>query len=161
MWQQSNCKASRDKNTMTIENEWEDSIDDSKRRIEISTKLSDVLHFHCGWEWGYSIKGSFKTSLPPNVIFPPARQGIQKCFKMDELLSHAGMEEVFYELVTRGLWEPFFRIWLDNREEDPFFFEEGPPLHIGILTFYAFMGDQEGKAVAARQALIENARKES
>jgi len=143
------------------QDEWEAALKDSKKRTDISAALAESLHFNCGWEWGYSIERSFKASMTPNAIFPPERQGMQKCFKLDELLSYSGMEEVFYELVTRGLWEPFFRIWLDNREDDPIFFEEGPPFSVGILTFYAFMGDQEGKAVAARQAFVENARKES
>ena len=142
-------------------NDWKASLEDSRRREKISAELAETLHLCCGWEWGYSAKESFKLSIPPNVIFHPERNGVQKCFTMSGLLSHAGMEEVFYELITRNLWEPFFRIWLDNRETDPFFFEEGPPFNVGIFTFYAFMGDQEGKAIAAQQTFNKNTRKES
>jgi len=139
---------------------WEEGLKISRRRSELAVDLARNLCESCGWVWGYSGSSPVKITKRADAVFVPERGGMERCFTLNSLLSPEGMKEVFYELMQKGLWEAFFRNYLDNVSCDPYYYDEGPPLSIGILTCYTFMYDIESQAIAAIQT-FENDRKES
>jgi len=139
--------------------DWEEGLKISRRRSELAVDLARNLCESCGWVWGYSGSSPVKVTAAANAIFVPERGGVERCFTLNSLLSKEGMEEVFFELIQRDLWEKFFLNWLDNVSVDPCYYEMGPPLSIGILTYRMWMTDTEGQAIAAIQT-FEDDRKE-